>query len=159
MYSKILIVYYSKTNNTKKIGTLLAKNLHAKTEQLIDTKKRHGILGYIISGRDAMKKMTTTLDPTTKNPADYDLIIFGSPVWGWNITPAVRTYLEQHKDKIQNYAFFVTSGNTPSEKITPYFSEILGKDPIAHLGINSKEIIAPDLYNKKTDQFIKEIRK
>ena len=38
--NKILVVYYSKTGNTKKIGEELAKKLNADVEEVIDLKNR-----------------------------------------------------------------------------------------------------------------------
>ncbi len=105
-----------------------------------------------------MKKMKTEIGTTGKNPADYDIIIVGSPVWGWNMTPAARTYLENNKEKIKKYAFFVTSGNTPSEKIAPYFKEIMGQDSLNHTGFNAKEMKDENIRAQKIAEFVKAIK-
>jgi hypothetical protein len=102
-----------------------------------------------------MRKTKTEIETSGKNPADYDLIIAGSPIWGWNIAPAVRTYLEDNKEKIKEYAFFVTSGNTPSEKIVPHVAEILGRESLTHTGFNGAELKDKKICDKKIKEFIK----
>jgi flavodoxin len=152
--SKILVAYYSKTGNTKRAAEDIARALGADLEIIRDRRNRKGIWAWFASGRDAMKKLKTEIETTGKNPAEYDLIIVGSPVWGWNIAPAVRTYLENNKAIIKNHAFFVTSGNTASEKIAPYIKEIFSINPIAHVGFNAAEMKNEGVYKKKLADFI-----
>jgi flavodoxin len=156
---KILVVYYSKTGNTKRAADDIARELDADVEAIEDKRKRSGIWGWITSGRDGMKKMKTEIETSGKNPAEYDLVIAGSPVWAWNMAPAVRTYLENNKASIKEYAFFVTSGNTPSEKIVPYMKEIMGREPLAHTGFNTAEFKNKETYDKKIVKFIGKTRK
>jgi flavodoxin len=154
---KILIAYYSKTGKTERVAKDLAQGLSADIEKIIDQKNRQGIWGYLSGGREAMKKKLTTIAPLTKNPADYDLVILGMPVWGWNLTPALRTYLSANKDKIKNYAFFVTSDNTEANKLAKYFEEIMHKDAKALLGFNTKELANTKIYQEKIKDFITKI--
>lgn len=103
---KILVAYYSKTGNTERVAKEIAVRLGADIEKITDLKKRSGILGYIFGGRDAMKKRPTEIGELQKNPAEYDLIIMGSPVWSWNATPAITTYINKTRGRIKNAAFF-----------------------------------------------------
>ncbi|HPA25735.1 MAG TPA: flavodoxin [bacterium] len=151
---KTLIAYYSKTGKTEKVALDLAKLLNADLEKIIDQKKRTGLVGYLTGGRDAMKKKLTQINSLSKNPADYDLVILGMPVWGWNLTPALRTYIEENKNKIKKYAFFVTSGDTPAEKLIKYFVEIFGQEPICQTGFNTKELSDENIYQQKINDLL-----
>jgi flavodoxin len=151
---KTLIVYYSKTGQTEKVALDLAKNLDAETEKIIDQTKRSGILGWIFGGRDAMKKKFTEIGTPTKNPADFDLVIFGSPIWAWTIVPAIRTYLEKYKKDFKNCAFFCTSDGTGAEKIITEVEEIVGKKILAGVGFNGDELKDQNSYHQKLDKFL-----
>lgn len=151
---KTLIVYYSKTGHAKKIALDMAVELGADTEEIIDMKNRKGFLNWFLSGRDGMKKIGTEIAELTKNPAEYDLVIAGSPVWGWNMVPAVRTYLERNRNKIKKFAYFITSGNTDSEKLLGFFREIINCESVAWVGFNAKEFKEEDLYKQKMANFI-----
>lgn len=155
---KTLIVYYSKTGNTERVANKLATKLGADLEKLVDQKKRHGILGWLMSGRDGMKKAHTNIDEPSKNPADYDLVILGTPIWGWNITPALRTYMNNHKDHFKKIAFFMTCGSTKMEKIMPFVKEIVNLEPAASLDLNAGELRDKDVYDKKINDFINIIK-
>ena len=56
---KPLVVFYSRTGTTKKVGEALADLLQCDSEELIDTKKRKGPLGFLRSGRDATRNKLT----------------------------------------------------------------------------------------------------
>jgi flavodoxin len=78
---KILVVYYSKTGTTRKLAERIAAQLNADVESIVDTKKRSGLIGWLVGGRDGMRKISTTIDPVSKNAADYDLVLIGGPLW------------------------------------------------------------------------------
>ena len=54
---KILVVFYSRTGNTKKIGEEISKNLKSDIDEIIDQKSRNGAIGFLTGGIDAMKKL------------------------------------------------------------------------------------------------------
>jgi len=53
---KSLVVFYSRTGATKLVGESLDEMLDCDSEELFDTKKRSGPLGYVTAGRDALAK-------------------------------------------------------------------------------------------------------
>ncbi len=150
---KILVVYYSRTGNTKKIGEEIAKKLKADSDEIIDLKKRENIVGWLIAGKDAVTEKTTKIK-FTKNPSKYDLVVVGSPVWAWTITPAIRKYLLENKFK--KVAFFATCGS----QLGKTFSEMkkLSKKPVAILGLDEKEI-KKNTYKNKMEEFIEKLKK
>lgn len=107
---KILVVYYSRTGTTKKLGDAIASKLSCDTEEIFDTADWSGPLGYIKAGRSAMKNKLSTLKVLDKDIAGYDLVVVGTPVWAWNVLVPVRTFLSQNRDKLNKVAFFLTMG-------------------------------------------------
>jgi len=71
---KALVVYYSRTNSTKKIAESVAKCLKADIDEIIDKKSRSGPIGFLTGGRDAMQKKETAIE-FEKSPEKYDLVI------------------------------------------------------------------------------------
>lgn len=155
---KILVAYYSKSGNTERLAKDIASGLGADLEKIEDQKNRSGILGVIFGGRDAVKKLGTRIGPIKFDPAGYDLVVIGTPVWGSNIVPAVRTYLNENKGKIKNLAFFETSGGTPAEKLAASVEEVFGKKVISMAGFIQKEMSAGNIYKEKADSFIEKIK-
>jgi len=151
---KTLVVYYSRTGLTKKTATMISKGINADLDEIIDKKNRSGLIGYIIAGRDAMKKKLTTISFNSE-PKEYDMIVIGGPVWAWTVTPAVRTYLDKNVDalKIKRVAFFATQGSSGAEKKFGAMQEMLGVKPVATLIVKGKDFRNGD-YEKKTNDFI-----
>ena len=154
---KILVVYYSRTGTTKKVAETIASDLKCDSEEIIDTKNRSGFWGYLKSGRDAMKKRLTILEPIKKTPDSYDLVIIGTPIWAWNVSAPVRTYIVQNADKFKKVAFFCTMGGSGDVKAFKEMESISGKKPIATLGLRQADV-KNDTYKEKVSKFIEEIR-
>jgi flavodoxin len=113
---KTLIVYYSRTGTTKRAAEIAAKELGADIEELIDKTKRAGILGYLKSGRQAMTKKLTELEPTKKDPKSYELVIIATPLWVGIIPPAIRTYLKNNPLENKKVAILITMSGSETQK-------------------------------------------
>lgn len=151
---KILIAYYSRSGQTAKIAQEMADALKCDVEKIIDTKKRSGILGWLRSGIDAMKESLTVLERLVNDPAEYDLILIGTPNWAGHVSSPVRTYIHQNREKFKELAFFCTAGS--NDFIGPFnnMEEISGKSPVATLGVRGKEI-NDGSYKSEVQEFIK----
>ena len=145
-----LIVYYSRTGTTKKVGEMIARQLKADSEEILDTKSRLGPIGWLRSGKEAQNKALTEIKPAKKDPSKYDLVVIGTPVWAWTVSSPVRTYLSKYKFK--RVAFFCTCGGQ-SGKAFVEMEHVTGKKPIATLLIDEKEIKDAS-YLKKVKEFV-----
>ena len=155
---KILVVYYSKTGNTEKVANDIVSSLGADSEKLIDLKKRSGFFGFIFGGRDGMRKKETRIRQPAQDPSQYDIVVIGAPVWGWNMAPAVRTYLSRYKNVIKQAGYFVTCGGSGVEKTIASFEELTGQKSLACVGFSEKELKNPEDYSRKLDEFLKKLR-
>lgn len=154
---RTLVVFYSRTGTTKKAGEMIVQKLDADTEEIKDTIDRSGARGYLISGRDAMKKRLTKLEPVKFNPRDYDLVIIGTPVWAWNVSTPVRTYLiEQRNNFSGQAAFFCTMGGSGDKNTFLEMENITGKKPKGTLALRTAEV-AKNNFEEKTEAFVKQL--
>lgn len=108
---KTLVVYYTRTGNSKFAAETIVAELEADIEEVIDLKNRQGRLAYMSCGRDAMSEKETEIVQTNSNPADYDLIIIVQPVWAWSPTPAIRTYINKNDFSRKRVALFFGGTN------------------------------------------------
>lgn len=156
---KILIAYYSRMGITRKVAEYLSQRLGADIDEIIDLKDRKGPIGYLIAGKDAAQKRLTEFR-AVKDPSGYDIIVIGTPVWAWNITPAVRAYISNHKgilkDKI--LIFFCTMGGSGDEQSFDEMKSIIGNKPKATLTLLTRDV-AKGAYEEKIKDFVKVIRR
>ncbi len=139
---KTLIVFYSRTGCTRTAAQALAAQLGADLEELKETADRSGPMGYVSAGRDAMTKRPSVLLPTTRQPADYDLVIVGTPVWAFTMCPAIRTWLSREAAQIRRAAFFCTQGGSGAERTMQHMEQLIGRPPVARLTLCDKDIRA-----------------
>lgn len=154
---KTLILYYSRTDTTKKLAGILAAKLNADYEEVIDTVDRSGALGYLSAGRDATLRRLTEIKPLEHNPAFYDLVIIGTPIWSWNLSTPIRTLAEQYKASIKNAALFCTMGGSGDVRAQADLEKILGKKVMANLSCLTKEVYA-GVDEAKIDEFVNKLK-
>ncbi|MGA7076539.1 MAG: flavodoxin domain-containing protein [Halobacteriota archaeon] len=149
---KPLVVFYSRTGATKRVGETLAEMLDCDSEELLDTKKRSGPLGLITTGRDAQAKKLTTLADIKHDPASYDLVILGTPIWGGTLSSAMRTYITTNKSKFKRVAFFCTQGGTENPQLFDEMEALCERRPVNVLALRDKEV-KKGAYQDKLRQF------
>jgi flavodoxin len=138
---KVLVVYYSRTGNTKLIASEVAAALGADVEELKDRKNRQGLVGWMNSGRDARRKRPADLEPVTHDPAAYDLVVLGGPVWAFTICSPTRTYALTHRDSFKRVAFMCTLGDYKyARKAFAELNEVTGMEPAATLGVTEGDV-------------------
>ncbi|MHA1948089.1 MAG: flavodoxin family protein [Candidatus Hodarchaeales archaeon] len=152
---KYLVAYYSRTGYTKNIGMAIGKALSADIDEIIDKKKRAGIVNWIRAGRDAHAKKLTEIQ-SEKNPQDYDVIVIGSPIWGGNPTPALRTYLTTHDLKGKKVAFFICSAIDRYAKVFPQLKEMTPESE--HASIFTASRFRKGDYEPELNAFIEKLK-
>jgi len=137
---KTLVVYYSRTGNTRLVAETISATLPCDVEEIEDTRNRSGIFGYFRSGFDAWLKKLTTLKPLRYDPTPYDLVIVGTPIWNTSLSAPVRTYLTLNKGRFKSVAFFCTCGGVGSRRVFHQMSEACGMKPLDVLDIREAEV-------------------
>jgi flavodoxin len=153
---KTLICYYSHSGNTKKVAQIIAQKTEGTLEEIIDTKNRRGIWGFLSAIFDARFKKPTLILPIKNHPRDFDLVIIGTPVWAGMPSPAIRTYIESFRASLKKVAFFLTYqnslGNADQELM------VLINKTANVLKIKTKELKSQELENK-IENFLRELQK
>jgi flavodoxin len=154
---RALVVFYSRDGHTREIGRKIAQELSCREEELKDAKNREGFFGWLGGGRDALRKKLTELKGKLHNPAMYDIVIIGTPVWAGRMAPAVRTYVSKNEHKFRKIALFSTAGSEDGEKALLEIEEICGKKPLAALPILARET-GKEKTGKEIIEFCRKIR-
>jgi flavodoxin len=156
---KALVVYYSKSGNTRRVAEEIAKALGAETEQIVEVGvKRTGILGFLRAGRGAMMREKSRIETPKMRPSDYDLVFVGSPVWGWNLAPAVRSYLASVALGQRPIALFCTMGSNGEKKTFDSIRELApGSRALGELAVLQSELGNPDALARKVGAWAKEM--
>lgn len=94
---KILIVYLSRTNNTKAVAQIIQKNVGGDLVALeLETPYPED---YKTTVRQVEKENNSGYLPSLKTKVDiekYDIIFIGFPTWGMQLPPPMKSFLNQY---------------------------------------------------------------
>ncbi|WP_296789591.1 flavodoxin [uncultured Methanobrevibacter sp.] len=145
---KTLVAYYSRTNITKKLALEIAEAVNADTEEIISKVNYDGKLGYVRAGKDGMSAKIIDLETLKYDPADYDLIYLGVPVWAGKAANPLISYIKQNEGKFSNVKFFATAGKSGFEGAFKQMEEFVGRSPLKTLALTTKEVKSGEYKNK-----------
>lgn len=154
---KALVIYYSKTGNTKQIADYIGEKTNADVirletvrtypsnyDEMLDVAKEEQRNG----GRPELKNKNI-------NIADYDIIFLGYPIWWGEIATPVYTFLDEYDLSGKKIAPFVTSGSSGLSG-TP--SDIKREEPKSEV-LEAMSITSSTLNNYKslTDKWLSKL--
>lgn len=109
---KILIVYLSRTNNTKAIAEIIHKNVGG-TLVALELEKPYPE-NYQVTVKQVVNENETGYLPPLKTKIDsiqnYDVVFVGFPTWGMKLPPPMKTFLHQYDLKGKTIIPFNTNG-------------------------------------------------
>jgi len=118
---KTLIVYYSKSGNTRKVAEKVRTALSCDLDEIQYDQAAHAISSKL-------------------NPADYDRVILMCPIWGFRLSEPMALYLNQKKANINRCRLAVTCGSMGLRSCVSNCEKILGKSPETAVKITAKTI-------------------
>jgi flavodoxin len=125
--ARSLVVYYSLEGNTRFVAGVLAAASGADILELnVLACAPRGFKKYFWGGRQVVMKERPALAPFDKDPAAYDLIWIGTPVWAFSFSPAIRTFFSQIPLRGKKIALFCCSGGGPGPTLSHMEKELAG---------------------------------
>ena len=138
--TKILIAYYSRTGQTRRLVESIAEYCDAELESLDAVREYKGYFGYLRAGREALSKTPAPIRSITKDPGEFDLVVVGTPVWAGNMSSPIRTYLTDQGRKFKRLAIFCAEGGSGGENVMSQIATLCARKPVAKLIVTDKEI-------------------
>jgi flavodoxin len=133
--SKIIIVYYSLTGSTKFIAETLLESIEADILELKPIKDLNPEKGtkFMWGGMQATMKKKPELETFEFNPLEYDLVIIGTPVWAWNITPPIRSFLSMFDLTDKKVALWICSSGVGTKAMERFKKALKGSEIIGDI--------------------------
>jgi menaquinone-dependent protoporphyrinogen IX oxidase len=156
--TRALVVFYSWTGPTQQVATRIACLASGHVEQLVDRRNQGGIGGYLRAGLGAKLRFDADLAPTRFDPAEYDVVIVGTPIASGSIAPPVRAYLLAHRGRLRRVAFFSTHGGGGSQEGLREMEALAGVPPLVSLVLRKSDIDCGN-YELKLRSFVGEIER
>ncbi|MBR5169153.1 MAG: NAD(P)H-dependent oxidoreductase [Muribaculaceae bacterium] len=154
--SKVLVLYYSQTSNTKAVATEIAKRLNADIEEIVLVEPYDTAFQATIDRckADREKGILPEIKPLKSNVADYDWIFIGYPIWFGTYAPPIASLLENVDLSDKWVVPFCTFGSGGLESSMKDLAE---KQPKAKImpgyGVRAARM---DAMPKELEQFLKQ---
>ncbi len=153
---KTLILYYSRTGNTKMCCEALQKELGADMIEVKDLKNRAGGWGFFTGALGSMFNVHTKIEPLHPDIAPYSNIIIASPIWTGTLSTAIRTLIDKNRWDGRRLMLFTTTNAAEKEK---YIEK--GKARVAQRGAQvagyCQVVVKREVDGKKVDKPKQEI--
>ncbi|MBC7537369.1 MAG: hypothetical protein H7281_01005 [Bacteriovorax sp.] len=138
---KKLVIYYSSSGHTKKLAREISRKVNCDIEEIKTPTSYSGLFGYPRALIHAFLKTEPVIKKLKHNPADYDLVIVGGPIWAGQLSSPIRSFLTKNRDNLKNVAFFLTqSVQYGSEQVFEQMELVCGKNPSGYLAVTEKEL-------------------
>lgn len=128
----ILVTYFSRAGNTRKIAILIQKTLGGTLHEI--RPKVPYPNSYHATVEMAKKEIKAGYQPPLETSLDtmepYEIILLGTPNWWSTLAPPVRTFLAQHDLSERIIAPFCTHGGGGIGKITRDIAKLCPKSTL-----------------------------
>lgn len=107
--NKSLIVYYSKTGNTRTACQVIQNALDADIVEIRDLTNRDSIWGIATGMLYTILGWHTDISPEYVDISAYSNIVIAFPIWAGSFPPAMRTFVETNDFRGKETVIFTTS--------------------------------------------------
>ena len=134
---KKLVMYYSLDGNTALLAKVISEEIGADLLELRPKKPiaSKGFTKFFWAGKQVVMKQKPELLPLEKNPADYDLIVLGTPIWAGSYAPVFRTFFADVELKEKQLAFFCSCAGTGKKAFTQLRQELEGNTILGEIEV------------------------
>ena len=136
---KSLVVYYSRSNITKRLAEDIAGKLDCDIEEIKPKVNYSGKLGYARGIKDGASGKIVELESLNYDPNDYDVVYLGAPVWASKAANPLISYLKENEGKFNDVKFFLTAGSSGFDSSFEQM-EKFSKKPLKTIAVTTKEV-------------------
>ena len=150
-----LIVFYSLSGHTRTLARAIQDASGSSIEEILERRARAGIAGEVGALLDSLLVRSPSILPMASDPADFDLLVLGGPVWAGRIAAPVRSYARQFGARAKRVAFFSTFDSDGAAAAFQELANVCGKRPEAILAVPAHALVS-GAYEADLRRFVKE---
>ncbi|NNM66970.1 MAG: hypothetical protein HKM06_03035 [Spirochaetales bacterium] len=120
-----IIVYVTRTGHARELAQTLGQQLGYPVAEIKDLVPRSGLLGWLRSGSQAAKKLSTPISDPQVDLSQVNTVVLVQPVWASGVVPPLRTWLENHRSELSHKKIALLNSHlgSPLEKLKVSFEK------------------------------------
>jgi flavodoxin len=155
--TRTLVAYYSRSGNTQALARELGAALGADVEEIVEPRHRRGPGGYVRSLIDVFTGRSPPVAVPHNDPAKYDLVLLGGPVWAGHIASPLRSFAGRYAADAPQIAFFCTEGGQGAERAFAELQQVCERAPKATLVVDARHL-APEKHREAVKDFARKLK-
>lgn len=136
---KGIVIYYSLEGNTKMMASTISERMNFDILELIPKKNipTKGFLKYLLGGKQVVRSEQPELMPFKKNFEQYDVIVFGSPVWASSYASPFNSFFSEVSIQNKNIALFCCYLGNEGKTFDNFKKQLEGNKIIGQIGFKN----------------------
>ena len=157
---KTLVVYYSFEGNTDYAARRIAEKLQADLLRLkAENEPPRNILKFIVGVKSVRRAEKARLHRFSQDPAEYDRIILGSPVWAGRMTPAIREFVLAHPFEKKEVGLFACSASGEASAMLQHLKGLIGGNQVIATARLRSPLKNPEKADQDIDEFCSKLHR
>lgn len=158
--SKIAVIFYSFSGNTRTIAKEIAGKFHADIAEIETVKPYKGDYNAIVDQgkEEADSRYCPEINPLSLNISNYDIVFLGTPVWWYTMAPAMLTFVSHNDFTGKKVIPFATNAGWLGKTLKNFEKQCTGAEIISPESIKFSEsnLITPQ---DELDVWLEQIEK
>jgi len=159
---RVLVVFHSVTGRAKAVAEAVSELLAADLEQIREVQPiavdlhGKGLTNFMNMGRvvmPALRGRATPIHEAQFDPAAYDLVIVGTPVYAGSLSGPARAYLQRYGAGFKSVAFFATGEDPNQSKVFPQMESASGQAPRVTAGFKVSAVKSGE-FREQVKEFV-----
>lgn len=139
-HPRTLVAFYSMSGNTRVLARELRDALNADLEEIRERSRRRGWRGMVRCLVDSVLRRTPYILPAIPDPAHYDLVVIGGPVWAGRLAAPVRSFAQRYGQAAPCVAFFSTQEKASNPAAFDDLARLCQRIPVVTLAVDARHL-------------------
>ncbi len=126
--SNICVVYVTRDGHSRALAQDISSKTGSEIYEIVDGTNRKGFIGYMNTGRQSMKGITTPIVDPNIALERFDHVVFVQPTWAGSVPPPIRTWFSLHGKELagKKCSLLVSNKGSAGEPIRAKFEDEFG---------------------------------
>ena len=135
--SKVLVVVYSWTGTSRRLGESLASAQRWTLAEIHDAVSGRGNFRCIL---DSLLRRRPAIRYEGPDPRDFDAVVLVSPIWAGRLAGPMRSFVRDHAPGLKRVAAISVMGGQGATNAFAEIDQILGRPPILSTAFTAREV-------------------
>jgi flavodoxin len=140
--SSNLVAFYSLTGHTRALAEEIRAACAGRLEEILETRPRRGLTGETRALFDSMLRRSPAIAAPDADPAQFDMLFLGGPVWAGRIAAPVRSYARLYGRRARRVAFFCTYDSDGASGALQELADLCGHRPESVLAVPAHSLVS-----------------